>query len=91
MLILGVPGVGILQQVEVQTRLAGGLLWLVVGAEPELKEAHVVCGQLHPDLDDLIPLVLAGDHALAVHAAGLVVARLLSKYNYYFYTNTILS
>lgn len=67
-----VPGVCVLEQVRVEARLRGRLARPVVGADPELEVALVVGGQLHADLDHLVLLVLPGDDALAVHAAGLV-------------------
>ena len=56
--------------------MGGRLLGVVVGAEAELEEAHVVGGQLHAHLDHLVLLILPSDDALAVHAAGLVRPRL---------------
>ena len=68
--------VGVAHDVLVEARLGGRLLGVVVGAEAELEESHVVGGQLHAHLDHLVLLVLPGDDAFAVHAAGLVRPRL---------------
>jgi hypothetical protein len=62
--------------VLVEAHLRRGLLLVVVGAHPELEVSHVVGCQLDADFDDLVLLILAGDDAFAVDAAGLVGAGL---------------
>ncbi len=68
----GSAAVGLAEDMFVETHLAGGLLGVVVGADPELKEAHVVCRQFNPDFDHLVDLVFANDDAVTKLAPCLV-------------------
>lgn len=71
-IVLVVLGHDVDQQMLVEAGLGGGFLPVVIGAHPELEVAHVIGGQLHADLDDLVLGVLPCDDALSVHSAGFV-------------------
>ena len=75
--VLGPLSVGLLEEVPVQTRLGGGHQGVVLGTQPELEVAHVVGGELDPDLDALVLLVYPGDRPPTELPAPLVVPGLL--------------
>ena len=59
--VLGPLPIGLLEDVPVQAGLGGGHQRVVLGTQPELEVAHVVGGELYPDLDALVLLVYPGD------------------------------
>ena len=75
--VLGPLAVGLLEEVPVQTGLGGGHQGVVLRTQPELEVAHVVGGELDPDLDALVLLVYPGDRPPPELPAPLVVPGLL--------------
>ncbi len=68
----GSAAVGLAEDMFVETHLTGGLLGVVVGADPEFEESHVVCRQFDPDFDHLVDFVLANDDSVPKFAPCLV-------------------